>query len=466
MNYQAQNLAAQGRYGDSMLVHMSPREVGGLQALARSQGGSLTTNPDTGLPEAFKLKDLLPTLAGAALTIGSGGVINPMTAGFMVGGFEALRTGNLGRGIMAGLGAFGGGGLGTALTSQGAQALAHQEGLKAIGGEEVFKAGLNPSQAAQYANAAQAAQAATPTTIGGNFQLAGQGLRNIGQPGFMANLGQAFPTMTQKALAATPTALGVMEATQPKFEFAQAPMGESNYKGPYVPSRRDVRFPGQRDTTSEFEFFSPSNPVPGYTTYAASGGMMDTGEDSREEYAEGGQTQERGPVRMPGADYVPGTSPEFNYGFRGVEVSKPTMSMMPAAVGGKGLMQKLINSPEVLKKLRGEYVDLEGYKYNPQTQQLEKMAAGGLTAFKRGAFLQGDGDGMSDSIPAVIGDKQPARLADGEFVVPADVVSHLGNGSSKAGAQRLHAMMDRVRQERTGKKRQAPEIRSERFMPA
>jgi hypothetical protein len=73
---------------------------------------------------------------------------------------------------------------------------------------------------------------------------------------------------------------------------------------------------------------------------------------------------------------------------------------------------------------------------------------------------------MSDDIPAVIGGKQPARLADGEFVIPADVVSHMGNGSSKAGAKKLYAMMDRVRKARTGKKKQAPAVRTERYMPA
>jgi hypothetical protein len=72
---------------------------------------------------------------------------------------------------------------------------------------------------------------------------------------------------------------------------------------------------------------------------------------------------------------------------------------------------------------------------------------------------------MSDSIPASIDNKQPARLADGEFVVPADVVSHLGNGSTDAGAKKLHGMMSKVRQKRTGKKKQAPEINPDQFMP-
>jgi hypothetical protein len=81
-------------------------------------------------------------------------------------------------------------------------------------------------------------------------------------------------------------------------------------------------------------------------------------------------------------------------------------------------------------------------------------------------FLSGGGDGMSDSIPATIGGTQEARLADGEFVIPADVVSHLGNGSSKAGAKQLYSMMDRVRKARTGNEKQGRQINSKKLMPA
>jgi hypothetical protein len=73
---------------------------------------------------------------------------------------------------------------------------------------------------------------------------------------------------------------------------------------------------------------------------------------------------------------------------------------------------------------------------------------------------------MSDNIPAVIGGRQPARLADGEFVVPADVVSHLGNGSTDAGAKHLYKMMDKVRKARTGTKKQGKQINPNKFMPA
>jgi hypothetical protein len=103
----------------------------------------------------------------------------------------------------------------------------------------------------------------------------------------------------------------------------------------------------------------------------------------------------------------------------------------------------------------------------------QAMARGGISDLgsysdyaRGGRMLKGPGDGMSDSIPASIGGKRPARLATEEFVVPADVVSHLGNGSSDAGAKQLYAMMDKVRTARTGRKSQGKEINPRKYMPA
>ena len=107
-------------------------------------------------------------------------------------------------------------------------------------------------------------------------------------------------------------------------------------------------------------------------------------------------------------------------------------------------------------------------------------AHGGITAFARGGYnlgdysdggrlLRGPGDGVSDSIPASIANKRPARLADGEFVVPARIVSELGNGSTEAGARKLYAMMDRVQKNRRksiGKGKVAVNSRSDRLLPA
>ena len=100
---------------------------------------------------------------------------------------------------------------------------------------------------------------------------------------------------------------------------------------------------------------------------------------------------------------------------------------------------------------------------------MQSYATGGVPTLGSysdgGRLLKGPGDGMSDNIPAVIGHKQPARLADGEFVVPADVVSHLGNGSTEAGAKHLYAMMDKIRAARTGRKKQAPQVKAEKYLP-
>ena len=104
--------------------------------------------------------------------------------------------------------------------------------------------------------------------------------------------------------------------------------------------------------------------------------------------------------------------------------------------------------------------------------RIHHMAHGGLadlvpTYAAGGKLLRGPGDGMSDSIPAVIHGNKPQRaaLADGEFVIPADVVSHLGNGSTEAGSRKLYAMMDKVRHARTGNKKQGKQINSDKFLP-
>jgi hypothetical protein len=134
---------------------------------------------------------------------------------------------------------------------------------------------------------------------------------------------------------------------------------------------------------------------------------------------------------------------------------------------------------------------LSKFKYDPNTYQYTApvnrqytpnysgyagagYAEGGITDINRNqnyanggiaGLLKGRGDGMSDSIQATIADKQPARLADGEFVVPADVVSHLGNGSTDAGAKHLYKMMDKVRHARTGTKKQGKQIAAGGYLP-
>jgi hypothetical protein len=101
----------------------------------------------------------------------------------------------------------------------------------------------------------------------------------------------------------------------------------------------------------------------------------------------------------------------------------------------------------------------------PNPKDVVLAAQGGLMGFAKGRYLQGNTDGMADKIPAQIGRDQPAALSHGEFVVPADVVSHLGNGNSDAGAKKLYQMMDRIRMARTGTKQQGKQINPNKFMP-
>lgn len=114
---------------------------------------------------------------------------------------------------------------------------------------------------------------------------------------------------------------------------------------------------------------------------------------------------------------------------------------------------------------------LSQFQFDPSAYRPYSYATGGgiasLGSYSDGGrMLKGPGDGMSDSIPASIGSKQPARLADGEFVVPADVVSHLGNGSTDAGAKQLYSMMNKVRHARTGNSKQGREIQPRKYLPA
>jgi hypothetical protein len=195
----ANELASKGRGPDTMLVHMAPEEVRSLQALAKAHGGSLTINPETGLPEAGFLKSLLPALIGFGLNLvapGVGSAIGSMIGasgavgtGLLVGGVEALRTGDLGKGIMAGLGAYGGAqfggameGLGAkALTGEGMSALVSPEAVAASG--DISMSGLSQPELAKLMGAT-----ATPEQLAAT--RAALGPEVIAQRGFQAATGE------------------------------------------------------------------------------------------------------------------------------------------------------------------------------------------------------------------------------------------------------------------------------------
>lgn len=448
----SQHLASKGRNGDTELVHMTKGEIKGLQDLALAHGGSLSINPHTGLVEANFLKNMLPMIAGLGLNMMFPGLGALATAG-IVGGGTTLATGSVEKGLMAGLGAYGGAGIGQGLAGAGATSIADVGGQAAVdqlgsqastlsadqlgnlsaeqlkGLQSVTDSGmyntadvlktanaantqvgaqnllgadkfanLNPSQLQAY-NDTLASGAYNPTDVirsaGAQNAVSGStGAQTLGA-GFKAGpsaVYNAMPTGTLPALGSTALVAAMPEASPPPGEKE---MDEKYKRAPYSYS-----------LSPDFQGYTPVQPKPYYRPTGLG-------------YAEGGMID--------------------------------PMQNMPN--GGLAAIQGMRDAYGAPQTMDGN---------------IPQMADGGSIGgySDGGRMLKGPGDGMSDSIPAVIGRKQPARLADGEFVVPADVVSHLGNGSTDAGAKKLYSMMDKVRVARTGKKKQAPAINAKKAMPA
>lgn len=627
----AQGIAQLGRNGDTTLMHVTPHEVAGLQALAKSQGTSLTINPDTGLPEAFSLggffRSLLPTIAGAGLSIASGGALSPLAIGLITGGVTAAATGDLKQGIMGGLGGYGGAGLGSSVQGFGAAAPAANTATNtaATAADQVGKASAvagagDTAVQNELAQAAllrsgqtQAANAISPGIDFTNFQSGGPGIFNTAsQPVNFNSLAGSKPVFgstpgvnlagqmsTNVPASGVMNKPGILSGAQ---GFQQAGAGVSrafqnpgafaDYLGGTTKALTSVGMPlvgaglGGLEASDIYGDPMKPNGKDKYDPYASLDLSGDTGlrfyaQGGPVSFADGGDALKGGGTdAMQGSGMLPldvsdinaryGYSPEAQpsggmgmlgmggYGSRSflpsVEVPKLGLfadnnqiesartayeAQLAAAMSGRGGMGspygfggmdrmsggmnrtgntgKLSgNAPAQgggmmtktngwsgmgstaptastaetsLSRLnlnrtyaqggtisQGGLQDLYSAQDNalpPQLSQsgyglgrLNALSENNATAYAKGGYLDGPGDGMSDSIPATIEGKQPARLADGEFVVPADVVSHLGNGSTKAGSKRLYAMLDKVRHARTGNKKQGKQINPTKYMPA
>jgi len=224
----ANNMAAQGRGPDSTLVHMSPQEVDGLQALAMRHGGSLTINPQTGLPEAGFLSSILPLIAGIGLT--AMGMPAGMAA-LTVGGGTALVTGDLKKGLMAGLGAYGGAGLAESLIGSGAAGLA----------PEVATASLN---AVPTETAAQIASSAAPQAA----NIASEYTR-ISPPDMFAS---GPPSTYQSAIQAAGP-IPAAEAVKVAAPQTVTPQPEMYTKGAYLPNSAATMSPANMTAGQRFD---------------------------------------------------------------------------------------------------------------------------------------------------------------------------------------------------------------------
>jgi hypothetical protein len=415
---------------------MTKGEIKGLQGLALAAGGSLSINPDTGLVEANFLKRLLPTIAGIGLNMmfpGSGALI-----GAGIGAFETARTGDIGKGLMAGLGAYGGAniaqGLSTAATAGATTDAANLANYAQAGGETT--AGM---------------VAATPApTFAQNAASTMEGAKSL------------FNTPGAATTFAKDNLMNIGAAAAPVVSDALTP------KGPAVPGmpEEDPRYAGspyRYNLAPGFQGSTPARPSPYYRPtglgYAEGGDVM---------MAAGGSYEDE-----PMGDN-PGMAAGGIAGYAAGGLKMKTMSLGEgiardtdtdtASLGAYDAAMKRMEKQFAAGNLKSREMPKSGIA---KLGQMKAMAQGGLGGYSDGGrMLKGPGDGMSDSIPAVIGKRQPARLADGEFVVPADVVSHLGNGSTDAGAKKLYGMMDKIRKARTGKKKQAPAVKASKYMPA
>ena len=570
----ANYLQSKGRNNDSMLVHMTPREVKGLQDLAMASGGSLTINPDTGLPEAGWLDSLIPIIGGAALTYLSGGTLAPWASAAIMGGGYGVATGSIEKGLMAGLGAFGGANLVGSLAGAGGSAIAEAGGTAATEGfnQSVQEAAKTSLGEAATANLQNLNPSVAPSEFAREMSTQGFNMPAAGLPSTQSVTNQAaldylnaqnFPGLTSQSIqgyqgalnapGAVPTdVIGAAGRANAASGVTQAQATNQGIKDVFSSGSKAMDFIGDNkmtlasaalpmavsafgeqgiagapmeDTSDDgaylkrlspnFRAQGPVRPNPyyeaQYPTYAASGGLMAANPPTpglmdgsqaanvnfmgKDMYPMSQQNSSHyaTPTQMPTsaqqsmANYEQNTNPLTGQvsmasggiagysagGFKPVSHlpvkgvytdSDPDTAKKPADQAAMIRLNKILAAAN-LGKAKMPKTSIKGLGDIPDVA----TAAGGgsIGGYSDGGrMLKGPGDGMSDSIPAVIGKKQPARLADGEFVVPADVVSHLGNGSTDAGAKRLYGMMDKIRKARTGKKKQAPSVNVNKYMPA
>jgi len=424
LQHAAKHLEKHGRNGDTVLVHMSKDEVKSLNDIAMAGGGHLTINPHTGLPEAGFLKSLLPMIAGAGLMAVSGGAINPMTAGLLVGGGTGLMTGDIKKGLVAGLGAYGGAGLASGLAASGTQAAALEPTATA--------ASATPTPSIMT----QTPIATTPTTAP---------FANVGDPNLTQMFSQSAPS--------TPISAQTLGYTPPTPTPSVIGSGYSD------------ALAGQKaafDTGTAGERLSTMGK--GAQTLTQPGGLSNFYENLANDPNTYGAKTTLAAAAAPTLAYA-------------MEPEKRTPEPVDSDPGQQYTFEANAVNPTPAPNPYGVEQKYYNQRYVPRAADGGMMASGGISdaSYNLGGYsdggrlLRGPGDGVSDSIPAVIGQKQPARLADGEFVVPARIVSELGNGSTEAGARKLYAMMDRIQKARgktVGKGKVAKNSRSEKYLPA
>jgi hypothetical protein len=395
----AQQMAAKGRHGDDMLVHMSKGEVAGLQQLAEAAGGSLTVNPETGQPEAFFLAALLPTLLGAAApALGAaatgagmaglgtflGSKMGAAALGGVAGGLMNRRQGGdfLTGAITGGLGGYGGAGIAQGLQKAGAGLGSTLAPVGTEGTQASMLAAQNagiPTEALAQYGSTGLPQVAQPTAL----QQMGAGLR-AGPGAVVDAMGGGKAAMRTGLMAASPLVAGMM----PKGPD----MGD--YPHPILSTEIDRTIPSMGGSLRAYE-----PPMPSYT-------------------------YQRGNV------YVPT--------FRAAEGGLAQLAKGGMKEGGFVV-------PADVVALLGEGNTEAGYDV------LEGM-------FPDAVAIRGKDGGQADTVETSIEGEQPARVAHGEVYLSPEDVKRVG------GAKKLYAMLDKVREQAMGTKKQVKPVDPERAL--
>ena len=549
----AEAVRSQGRNGDSMLVHMTPGEVSALQRMAEANGGSLSINPETGQPEAFFLAALLPALAGAAMpaiaaSTGIAALANPLTASLLIGGLTGAVTGDMRQGLMAGLGAYGGFGLGESLMGAGTTAAATTPAVTAAGT-------VNPATVAPTAAAAPGVTVGGPMASGifaplqgpavvANPMISGSSVSNLAaktaDPSVQAALEQLrLPQPILTPPAAVPVAqpvaavskLGVDGTTAAmQGGFDTPTMMEAIRSGSGTVSGGDVfsqMGTGLKNVTSsggaagDFLKGNVSN-----IAMAAGPALMAEGEPAEvkgdttqyyyPEFSSGqrsraeieaqyadrpGTTAERlyrqvsyGPRqsrevtaaqggRIPAYQYggIPAMAPRGSEDLgrqekpQATEGQRSMARMMPTALGLAGMnplaatvlgvantlaMER--NNPALAQSMTGGIVPamMGGYQNPAPVYGIQQVSPGGPgqapvassgTSESGGGFSMNDGSGgygaessvgnMAKGGAITAMSYKQGGLKEDSFIVPADVLAALGNGSNDAGLMALNKML-------------------------
>jgi hypothetical protein len=542
LKHLAEKVKAEGRHGDTELVHMTKGEVAGLQALAESAGGSLTINPKTGQPEAFILASLLPMVFGGVGASMGLGALGTAALGAGIGALTNDENPLMGA-VMGGMGGFGGGQLanalgaagasgtamGSAIPGQAAAELATTEAAKKAVAAGATGRGSQAAMLAAQNMGAPTAQLASTTLAPSSFAAAGQGIQALGTEGgraaFMDSVGGLGGLAKNVGMAGAPLIAGMMprggSGEMPaEEEDTEDLMGRYEYR---ANPTGGTRTPGSA-YSGEKTYFNPEY----RRMFAAKGGEVkkyaDGGEaaapssDAMADPARGMTGESRAAMQYlydmgqgPGSsgealDYLYGRAPAAIRAAQApvqqTPFTPPTRTRSTISdTDGYGL----IGSGEyagLYQGARPQYAFDPGsqqffrtdpvFKYEaptpsydaPQDWSAHPFSEGGLASLARGGMkaggfvvpadivsfvgegntdagyerikdvlpgavpIKGKDGGQADTVKTSIEGKQPARIAHGEMYVPPAAVKRAG------GAKKLYAMMDKVRQQATGNKKQ------------